>query len=380
MADFEQQPTANGIIGLLLSEGYRFNFFQAVRLLELWDKDGSPVGHDVAPQKEVVRFSAHASLVFPASQITDVIQRLDAEHPSVMIVTFFGLMGPLGALPQHYTEMVAERNAVKDRVLQEFFDLFNHRLLSLFYRAWEKYHFWIAGERTLQLEIEAIKDGPEHFRKFVVDRRPKLDPLGEILLSLSGLGSPATRYFLPQRDRFESRTDVSDHTWRYYAGLLAHRHRPAIGLQSMLADHFGWNLRVRPLCGRWLQLEKADQTCLVAGGNTRLGQETVAGHKVWEVQGKFGLQIGPLNYEQFCDLLPIGTAHRPLVQMTRFYVGQHLDFDLDLQLRTTEIPDLRAGDKTGIGPRLGWNTWLKSRVLTESVASVRLRPYDECIE
>ena len=105
--------------------------------------------------------------------------------------------------------------------------------------------------------------------------------------------------------------------------------------------------------------------------------EVVAGRKVWDVQGKFRLQIGPLNYAQFCNLLPIGSGHRPLVQITRFYVGQHLDFDTELELIAEEIPDLRAGDKSGIGPRLGWNTWLKSRSSSNSVATVRIRNYDE---
>ena len=222
-----------------------------------------------------------------------------------------------------------------------------------------------------------MQAGAEQFRAFVLDQRPQLDPLGQILLNLVGLGSPATRYFLRRRDQLQPRTEIADQTWRFYAGLLSQRHRPAISLEAMLTDHFAWPVCVRPLRGRWLQLELADRTRLTRGWNTRLGQETVAGQKVWEVQGKFRLQIGPLNYDQFCSLLPIGSAHRPFAQLTRFYVGQHLDFDLDLHLRTSEIPALRCGDKVGIGPRLGWNTWLRTRGFVKGTASVSLRPYDD---
>ncbi len=366
-----------GIVEQLLSEGYRFNFFQAVRLLELWESKSAPVGHDSAPHLEVVRFGAHPSVEFPASQIFDIEPREDSDHPTKMTVTFFGMFGPIGALPLHYTEMILERAAKKDRVLLEFLDLFNHRLISLFYRAWEKYQFWIVGERALLQERLATQAGEEQLRAFVLDQRPLLDPLGQILLSLVGLGSPATRYSVPMRDRLEPRTEISDQTWRFYAGLLSLRNRPAVNLERMLSDHFGLQFKLQSLCGRWLQLERQDQTRLSRGGNTKLGQETVAGRKVWEVQGKFRLCIGPLSYDQFCSFLPIGHAHQPLTQMTRFYVGQHLDFDLDLQLLTSEIPKLRCGDRTGIGARLGWNSWLNTRRFGTSVASVKLRPNDE---
>ncbi|WP_010585391.1 type VI secretion system baseplate subunit TssG [Schlesneria paludicola] len=377
MATPDQTSDPTGVIALLLSEGYRFNFFQAVRLMERWQSSFEPVGHDSVPHREVVRFSSYASLEFPASQIRNIDQRKDLSHPARMVVTFMGLTGPVSALPQHYTEIVVERLQRKDHALLEFLDLFNHRLVSLFYRAWEKYQFWILSERALQQEQIAVQLGREQHRSFVVDQRPKLDPIGQILLSLAGLGSPATRYSLPERDRLEPRTEVPDQTWRFYAGLLSHRHRPACGLESILSDHFAWSVKVRPLSGRWLQLENDDRTRLQRGWNTKLGQETVAGKKVWEAQGKFRLQIGPLDYEQFCSLLPIGAAHRPLVQISRMYAGQHLDFDLDLQLRTSEIPKLRCGEKSGIGARLGWNTWLNTRQFQTTLASVKLRSYDD---
>jgi type VI secretion system protein ImpH len=373
----EKPHPSSGLIGELLSSGYRFGFFQAVRLLERWDANRAPIGHDAAPKDEIVRFGAHASLDFPASQIDEIVPATEDGHPAQMTVNFFGLVGPQGALPQHYTEIILERLARKDRTLLEFLDLFNHRLISLFFRAWEKYQFWIAGERALHQDRSAAQLGPQELRTFVLDKRPQLDPIGQILLSLSGLGNPASRYFLPTRDSLESRTDIADQTWRFYAGILSHRHRPAINLERMLTDHFGWPVRISPLCGRWLLLEPADRTRLTLGGNTRLGIETVAGQKVWEVQGKFRVIVGPLNYDQFCSLLPIGTAHRPCVQLTRFYAGFHLDFDIDLHLRTAEIPPLRCGDKQGIGPRLGWNTWLKTRHFATEVTSVVLRSYDD---
>jgi type VI secretion system protein ImpH len=365
-----------GIIGKLLDEGYRFNFFQAVRLLESWKPTRAAVGRDANPRQEAARFGALASNDFPASQIYDVKASDKDDRPPDMTVTFFGLTGPQGALPRHYTELLLERLAKKDRTLRDFLDLFNHRLMSLFYRAWEKYQFWISSERTIRRERQATAAGPEHLRGFVLDERAQLDPLGEVLLALTGLAGPASRYVLPERDHLEPRTGISDQTWRYYSGLLAQRRRPAVSLENLLADHFRWPVRVQSLCGRWLLLEPSDRTRLAPGGNTRLGVETVAGQKVWEVQGKFRISLGPLKYAEFCSLLPVGDGHRPLVQLTRLFAGTQLDFDLQLNLRPDEIPKLKCGDRAGIGPRLGWNTWLKSQSAPREPVAVGLRPYD----
>ncbi|MBM4076918.1 MAG: type VI secretion system baseplate subunit TssG, partial [Planctomycetes bacterium] len=269
------------------------------------------------------------------------------------------------------------RLARKDSALVAFLDLFNHRLVSLFYRAWEKYQFWMSSERMLYEQRQAVEEGESQFRSFVLDQRPRFDPFGEMLLSLVGLGAPSSRYVLSHRDSLQPRTEIADQTWRYYAGLVSNRHRPAVNLESILSDHFQLPVRIRSLCGRWLHLETADQTRLKAGCNSKLGQETVAGKKVWEVQGKYRIEIGPLSYDEFCELLPIGTAHRPVAQIARFFAGFQLDFDIDLQLKTTEIPPLRCGDTSGIGPRLGWNTWLKSRKFDSDTESVKLRPYDD---
>jgi type VI secretion system protein ImpH len=362
----------HSVLEQLLTEGYRFSFFQAVRILEQADDGRVALGHELDPQQEIVRMQAHPSLDFPASEIYDVARGDERKAPR-MTVTFFGMYGPQGALPQHYTERLIDRLLKKDTTLRAFLDLFNHRLLSLFYRAWEKYQFWVIGERSLRREREVRREGEERFRAFVLDERPLRDPLAQVLLDLTGLGSAATRYRLANRDRLECRTEISDQTWRFYAGLFAQRQRCSINLEQLLSDYFQLPFRFQPLCGRWLQLDEPDRTRLGSARNGQLGVDAIAGRKVWEVQGRFRLQIGPVGYEQFCSLLPIGSAHLPLAQLTRFYVGQQFDFDLELQLRSEEIPPLRCGDPAGVGPRLGWNTWLKSRKRDEPTASVCLR-------
>ena len=136
----------------LLTEGYCYDFFQAVRLLERMYPKRRPVGHPNPPKDEVVRFRAHLALSFPASAVYEVTPPVDSTLPMPqMTVTFLGLYGPSGVLPRYYTEMMMrlerEVRGPERRGLREWLDLFNHRLISLFFRAWEKYRFPIHYER-----------------------------------------------------------------------------------------------------------------------------------------------------------------------------------------------------------------------------------------
>src|SRR5262245_18194950 len=134
---------------VLFEEGYRFDFFQAVRVLERLYPNRQPVGRDALPSQEVVRFRSHLSLSFPPSAIHEIERLQDGRGPAQMTVAFMGLTGLLGVLPRHYTELLLERVRHKDQTLRDFLDFLNHRLISLFYRAWEKYRFPIAYERAM---------------------------------------------------------------------------------------------------------------------------------------------------------------------------------------------------------------------------------------
>jgi len=94
------------------------------------------------------------------------------------------------------------------------------------------------------------------------------------------------------------------------------------------------------------------------GQNNRLGVNLVVGERVWEVQSKFRLRIGPLRWAQFRPLMPNGPALRPLCQMTRLYVGPTFDFDVQPTLRPEEVPPCQLTSSVSEGPYLGWNTWI----------------------
>ena len=93
--------------------------------------------------------------------------------------------------------------------------------------------------------------------------------------------------------------------------------------------------------------------------NGRLGAGLIVGKRVWDVQSKFRIRLGPLRYSQFCDFLPPGTAFRPLADLSRLYAGQPFDIDAQLVLLAADVPWCQLNDSQESGARLGWNTWIR---------------------
>jgi type VI secretion system protein ImpH len=345
----------------LCREPHRFDFFQAVRLLERLVHEQTlkdrrlrrrPIGEDATPRQELVRFRALPALSFPAGHISQLRRpATDDGPPPEMVVSFLGLTGPAGVLPQHYTTLLLRRLRLKDFALRDFLDLFNHRLVSLFYRAWEKYRLPFAYERS-------HVDGSTETR----------DRCTEALYCLVGLGTPHLRGYL----------EVDDEAFLFYAGHFAHAPRSATGLEAVLSDYFSLPMRVEQFLGQWLLLEEPDRSRLPGAGlgglNNRLGVDSVAGERVWDVQGKFRVRVGPLRYRQFRQLMPGAYGMRVLSQLTRSYAGAEFDFDIQLVLRPEEVPPCRLGGDGEDGSFLGWNTWMRTGAFAQAVDDAVFQP------
>ena len=324
-------PQSLAVMSPKLAEALRltpwnFEFFQAVRLLERLGEDRQPVGHFSSPDSEVVRFRAHLSTAFPASEIQSLAD--DAKGQPVMEVNFMGLFGPLGVLPLYYTELIAERVRLRDTALRDFLDIFNHRVISLFYRAWEKYRFPISYERG------------------------ELDHVSHRLLDFIGLGTPG----------LQNRQAVPDDVLIFYSGLLSQQPRSAVALEGLLTDYFEAPVEVEQFVGSWYKLDASTQFCMRDGSDVseQLGLGAVVGDEIWETQARVRLKIGPLALERYLDFLPSGTAYGPLRAITEFYAGLDIDFEVQLILRRAEVPSCELGGQGDTAPRLGWLTWAKT--------------------
>jgi type VI secretion system protein ImpH len=336
----------------LSHEAWRFDFFQAVRLLERIDRqrtEGTPdtarqaVGYDSPPEQEVVRFRALPARSFPAGSVSDIRPAQPAKGrepkdglPPEMRVAFMGLTGPAGVLPERYLDLLLQRIRDRDFALRDFLDVFNHRTISLFYRAWEKYRFPATYER-------ARLDGVRR------------DLFSWCLRSLVGTGT----------DHQQDRLGVDDEVLLYYGGHFSHQPRPAIVLERMIGDYFEIGARAQQFHGRWLRLDEEEQTRLPTrevpkGRHNRLSVDALLGEHVWDVQSAFRLRLGPLTYDRFCRLLPNGSELNGVASLTRMFVGPELDFEIQLVLTAAEVPACRLARTGNHTPHLGWNTWLCS--------------------
>ncbi len=314
----------------LRDEPYSFDFFQAVRLLLRLLSECEPVGRFSDPKSEAVRFGAAPDVGFPASQISRLDWPEDAQ--ARMDVNFMGLTGPQGLLPLYYTALLRERLHARDQSLRSFLDIFNHRAISLFYRAWEKHHFTVGYERS--------------------DR----DPLSPHLMDLLGLGTPG----------LAERQAVPDEALLFRSGLVAAHCRSASGLRALLIDYFDVPVEIEQFIGKWHPIDDETQCRFTdsASDSERLGIGVVVGDEIWDQQSGIRVRLGPLTLQQYLDFLPNGTAHEPLRSLIRFFVGNEVDCDVQLVLQKEEAPRCELGADSASAPRLGWLTWARSEPMT----------------
>jgi type VI secretion system protein ImpH len=326
VADVEVSADARRLLDRLYAEPWAFEFFQAMQLLERLQPERTAVGTFGDPSQEAVRLTTSPSVAFPASEIQALVDR---DGQPRLTVNFLGLTGPQGVLPLAYSLYVAERVRAGDHALKDFLGIFDHRMLSLFYRAWEKTHVGVAHG-----------DGSR-------------DWLTRHLLDLVGFGGDALQHRLPMRDE----------VLLYYAGLLGLRTRPAAGLEQMLTDFFGVPVAVEQFVGAWYPLERTTQSELgdELSASSQLGLGAVAGDEIWDQQSRARVRVGPLTRRQYDDFLPGGSAYEPLRAFTRLYTDDLIDFEIQLVLAREDVPPCRLGGDTPLP--LSWCTWLATKPL-----------------
>jgi type VI secretion system protein ImpH len=333
-----------GVIQRLLREPYRFEFFQAVRMLELaFARHTSGKPSEVLATK--LQFRNSLSFRFPASEI-ELLTALDAEGNGIeleqlditpewmqqlsrvnMTPAFFGLLGSQGALPAHYSERIAEREHYgRDFAARAFLDIFSNRATALFYLAWKKYRL------PIQYEL---------------DRKEKFLPL---LLSLAGIGNRTLRDQMHQ-----TKGEVFDESIAYYASAVRQRPVSAAFMQRVLAEHFSVEFRIEQFVGKWYVVPPDQRTCL-GSTNAVLGASALSGERVWQRDLCLRIWIGPLRKNQFDQFLPDGEAACALEKFVTLLTNKTFDVEVKLILRKEEVT-LSALDAMAPS-RLGWDSFM----------------------
>lgn len=315
----------------LLAQPGRFGFFQAVKLLySSHGFDGRGSGARPGP----LRFTTPASLAFPPSELHSIEQ---GDSNTRLCVNFLGLTGPSGVLPRHYTELLIARRVSRDRSAQDFLDLFNHRLVALFWLAWAKHR-------------------PEIGRQFGFQ-----NSVLRYLEHIVGLGTPALQARLhPNRRSSSTAKPLPGAAMVYFSGLIAQRPHGERAIAQVMSAVVGAPVQTTGCLGTWLPITRDARTRL--GNNAhQLGDGCVLGTQYWDRQTTLRLTIGPLSRRKFNALLPRGTRLADVMELTRFLTGLALDLRVQLSLAADQLPPLRLGAHGEDRPQLGWNTWLRGR-------------------
>ena len=313
----------------LREEPHKFDFFQAVRLLENAHPGLPRIGTSLRLRDDPIRFAQSPSLSFAPAALAGFTPA-DGDVPPTLRQRFFGLFGANGPLPLHLTEYARERarRMPSDRALVRFLDMFHHRLLSLLYRAWAE------AQPAVSLD------------------RPDNDPFSRWVGSLAGYGQTTLM----------GRDSIPDGARLAAVGILGRSVHGAEGLERILNDFFRVPVRVHQWQPHWMRLpEDAHSRIGLRNAPVGLGQNAVIGAKVWDCQTRFRIEIGPLTLEQYKRFLPGGESMRRLRDWVLNYVGYELSCEMHLVLEKEEVPLV----KLGAAGALGWTSWLGTRRVDE---------------
>ena len=341
-----RRKESTSITQTLIERTPEYSFIQAVRLLERSSAYKSKVSkvnptNFVAkfnpPNTEIIRFHTNQRMEFFPSDLNSIYNESKKNNPEQwhILVNLIGLTGASGVLPYHYTELIEQRLKQKDLSLVNFFDLFNHRTISLFFQASVKYHLPIEYERN-------------RLKKSNVNT----DIYTQALLSLMGLGTKNLR----------NRLFTDDESLLYYSGLFSQQVKTSSGLKQILENHFSIPVKIEEFVGLWQELIDDVRTRLTSktlpkGQNASLGQSVILGKKGWFSQGKIHIVLGPMDSKQLKRFSPGTNTLKALNEVVRFYTGIDCDYDFIIKIKNKDIPNKLVLSKNS-APIIGWNSWL----------------------
>ncbi|WP_434155560.1 type VI secretion system baseplate subunit TssG [Pseudomonas sp. JZ134] len=317
----------------LIQKPYRFEFLQAIGILERIQPKAISLARGNDPRLEALRLKGPLTPVFSSNEI----ERLDtkSEAKPVLHSPIFGLGGPDGPLPYAYQEWLQQRAKAKDWAASEFLDLFQHRLLSLLYRSLCKH----------RMALPFMP--PEH------------SSVHNPIRALVGL--------LPEP--LQERQGLPDGALLARAALLTGKRRSLAGFAVLVRHYFGISATVKGFEGAWRSIPLSSRSVAGRKGrNFTLGQTTVAGSRIWDEHAGIRLGLRLHDRTQVQAFLPTGPAHRQLKALLAFYFGPDLDCTLDIAVRGGY--PLHLGRAHPI--KVGQGAWL-DRGPSEQERLIRLR-------
>ena len=354
MAGPDRRPPA-AVIDRLFAQPWRFEFCQAVRLLEALVRAPAPVGESGNPEMEPIRFRAAPTFGFEGAPVRHVTPPLISLTSSAMetylrqdgssvaqadmIISFFGLAGTVGALPLADTERLLRAVQRRDPAMADFLALFENRLIAVYYRA-----------RKAQ--------------------RPAFDPvppedsaLAYYLQAVMGFTLPGIAASLPPDLRRRLLP---------FAGLLAGVRRPMEGLRKLLAGVLSLPVAIEAPVPRMARVAVDQRSALGTrkGRFQVLGKNAVLGGRLSDGGRAIRLWVGPLDRDTYDGLLPGGQTYETLRRLAGLYLGDGYAVEIRPVLHVEGVSGASLSAKAGA--RLGWSSWLLGGMAEQDACEARL--------
>lgn len=301
----------------LKEEPWHHDFFDALRRLERSNTDKPRIGESDSVEDEYVLVGQDPSADFPTSNICRVDE--DSHGRLRVFVRFLGLLGPQGPMPLETTIEAQNWAQMRDDSFARFLDILNHRFLQLFFRSWA------------------------NARPVAQHDRPHDDRFSDYVGSLIGIGT----------NPYKAKDSISDLAKLRYAGLLGPQVKSAARLRDFVSDLFGIDVAIEEFVGTWLELEDAECSRIGRGMST-LGTDVMLGSSAYSVQDIFRIRIITKDLDQFCSFLPSGDLCMPLADAVYFYLGEQLDYEVELALPAKSTSPVQLGQ----AGQLGWTCWM----------------------
>lgn len=315
-----QRRTAPTLATKLVQAPHKFEFDQAFRILEGLHPENETFGHAEDPRIDPLFVRTNLSAETPASDIKSIKAVNDNWDRFEVTMNIMGLVGHHGPLPQPFSNILYDQERNQDNAPRDFIDIFNTRIASQWFRVHTK------------------------FRQGLSSVSPDLSTVGRAIINLAGLESKHLR----------DKLSIPDYALIGYAPLFWQRPRSLVGLRQILNHYFGLNTKLTPMAGGWHKTPNYQHTH-ISGPYNKLGQDAYLGKQVWLQNSGFRVNLGELDWSQYCNFLPPNNGYNALADLIKFYCGFQYRIIFVMQIRVDKVP----GTRLNRGYALGQTTWLK---------------------
>ncbi|WP_138464446.1 type VI secretion system baseplate subunit TssG [Poseidonocella sp. HB161398] len=317
-----QGHALNALLAAAAAAPERHGFCLFLRRVEAARQGHPRLGESARPAEDALRIGQDPSAGFAPRSLARVVPG-GAGAPARLQTFHFGLFGPNGPLPLHLTDHAHGRRLnSRDGSFAAFADMLQHRMATLFYRAWAEADPAVASD----------SDGGGRFARQ--------------LAALSGYGMAS----------LEDRDAMPDLAKLHFTGLLAAGPRHPEGLAALAAGCFGVPVEVAEFIPSRVALPD-ELRCRLGGETATLGEGGALGARARVVHHRIRLSLGPLDLASYLRFLPGAPAQGRLEALMRNYLGDALDWELNLVLAAPEVPPLQLGRQG----RLGLTAWCGPR-------------------